>query len=189
MGKKKKRSVAGWIIAAVVCGVALVAVISVAIVLRYSNAGGSTAADAKKPPSQAADPNVPMLTFTFKWPASERNQATLTVNDKLQEVPAGGDNFKIKLPKVPGPYHFLLERKGFKPKEFTRPLTEDDEYLVAQWESDAVKGVADWEQSFAAAKKAAADRHKNVLIVFDASDATASKFHSSRLQRIGGFQP
>ena len=40
--------------------------------------------------------------------------------------------------------------------------------------------MADWIQDFDEAKKQAADGHKNVLIVFDASDAPASKFASSR---------
>ena len=41
------------------------------------------------------------------------------------------------------------------------------------------KGI-DWEQDFDAAKKTAAGEHKNVLILFDASDAKESSFASSR---------
>ena len=42
--------------------------------------------------------------------------------------------------------------------------------------------MADWEQDFEKAKKAAADQHKNVLVLFDASDASDAKarFRSSR---------
>jgi hypothetical protein len=178
--KKKKKSAAGWRIAAVIGGVAAAAVIGAVVYVKMHGGSGPAVSDVKKPSAPAVDPNVPMLSFTFKWPASERSQATLTVNGDLKEVPASGDDFKIKLPKVPAPYHFVLDRKGYRSKDFSRRLTEDDDYLVGQWESDGPKGMVDWEQDFAAAKKAAADQHKNVLIVFDASDAAASKFRSSR---------
>jgi thioredoxin-related protein len=179
--KKKKKSGSGLLIAGVVLGcLAIVGVVGGVIFVNWRaktevSTGGS---NENKPLKPAIDPNVPTITFTFKWPESERSGATLTVNGDLTAVPASGD-FTLKLPKVAQPYHFVLERKGYEKKEFSRPLTEDDDYTVTQWQSEN-RGI-DWEQDFDAAKKAAAaDQRKSILIVFDASDAKASQYHSSR---------
>jgi S1-C subfamily serine protease len=178
--KKKKKSMAGWTIAAIVGSLAVVAIVGGGIyVATHKTEDATAAAGSNKSGKPEIDPKIPQLTFTFKWPQSERSGATLTINGDLQPVPATGDDIKIKLPKIAQPYHFVLERKGYTKKEFARPLTEDDDYTVTQWESES-RGI-DWEQDFTAAKKAAADQHKNVFIVFDASDAKASAFHSSRL--------
>ena len=187
--KKKKKSGSGLLIAGIVGGfLAAVGVIGgvIYVSLRAKPAGSAAASEDKKPGKPAIDPNVPMLSFTFKWPESERSDATLTVNGDLTAVPDSGE-FKIKLPKVPRPYHFVLERKGFVKQEFSRPLTEDDDYNVTQWQSEN-RGI-DWEQDFTAAKKLAADQHKNLLILFDASDAKASAYHSSRFNESVATSP
>jgi hypothetical protein len=187
--KKKKKSGSGLLIAGIAVGcLAIVGVVGGAIYFNWQakTHGSATAADDKKPVKPAVDPNVPMIGFTFKWPESERSGATLTVNGELTAVPASGE-FKIKLPKILQPYHFVLERKGFLKQEFSRPLTEDDDYTVTQWQSEN-RGI-DWEQDFTAAKKLAADQHKNLLIVFDASDAKASAFHSSRFNESVAASP
>ncbi len=176
---KKKKSTSGLLIAGLACVCLAIAGI-IGGELYYMRAkpdGLPTASEMKKPARPGVDPSVPMIGFTFKWPESERSGATLTVNGELTPVPASGE-FKIMLPKLLQPYHFVLERKGFVTKEFSRPLTEDDDFNVTQWEAEN-HGI-DWEQDFAAARKAAADKDKNVLIVFDASDAKASQYHSSR---------
>jgi S1-C subfamily serine protease len=182
--KKKKKSGSRLIIAGIVGGCLAIAGIIGGVIFinsRGRTEGAFAASNDNKPVKPAVDPNVPMVTFTFKWPDSERSGATLTVNGEPKDVPASGSEFKINLPKVPRPYRFVLGRKGFVKKEFSRPLTEDDDYTVTQWESEN-HGI-DWEQDFTSAKKAAVDQHKNLLIFFDASDAADSKarYHSTRL--------
>jgi thioredoxin-related protein len=185
---RKKKSGSGLLIAGIV-GVclAIVGVVGGVIFVQWqAKAGGSTTvSNDKKPDKPAVDPSVPMINFTFKWPENERSGATLMVNGELTAVPASGE-FKIKLPKVSQAYHFVLERKGYSKQEFSRPLTEDDDYTV-KWESNN-HGVDDWEQDFDAAKKAAG-QSKNVLIVFDASDAKASQYHSSRFNESVAMSP
>jgi S1-C subfamily serine protease len=179
--KKKKKSAPGWMIPAIIGGVLLLAgVIGAGI---YFNTAGKAApvadgAEAKKPGEPAA--NVPTITFTLLWLESERSGATLTINDERHEVPASGD-VKVKLPLLKEkPYHFVMERKGYVKKEFTRPLTEDDSWIVSSWE--AVNHGIEWEQDFDVAKKAAAEQHKSIFIVFDASDAKGSSAASQRFQ-------
>ncbi|MGO9114128.1 MAG: hypothetical protein ACLP9L_33355 [Thermoguttaceae bacterium] len=75
-------------------------------------------------------------------------------------------------------YHFSLRRPGFQPKNFARASGEDNQaYTVSEWEP-VIQGL-DWPQDFEAAKKAAADDHKNVLILFDASDSNVKRFAPS----------
>ena len=142
-----------------------------------SNSDATASSNPNKPGAAAANPNVPMLTFTFDWPTSERRGATLMVNGDLKAIPESGP-VEIKLPRATDQYTFELQRQGYRAIKFSRPLVDNDSYIVKGWESES-QGI-EFEQDYAAAKKAAADQHKNVLIVFDASDAKASSFHSSR---------
>ena len=66
-------------------------------------------------------------------------------------------------------------------------IQEDQGYTVSDWEPITPKTI-DWQQDFAAAKKTAAGGHKNVLVLFDASDsqdrrAACSRFRESVAMR------
>ena len=121
-------------------------------------------------------PQVPVL--TIDWPEDQRARASLFVNDVPREIPLRGP-IEIPLPPTTGQYDFRLERPGFQPKRFARASgTEDQGYKATDWEPIA-QGI-DWKQDFDAAKKTAAAEHKNVLVLFDASDSKQSAFASNR---------
>ena len=123
-------------------------------------------------------PKVPVL--TIQWPESTRAGGSLFINDEKREIPLAGP-IEIPLPPSKEQYRFRLERPGFKPQGFARVFQEDDKQPISDWEPLEPKGIG-WEQDFEAAKKTAASEHKNVLIVFDASDAKESSFASSRFK-------
>lgn len=179
--KKKKQSLPAWMIPAIAtAGLAAIALIGgvVYVATLPKSETASTASDGKKTDKTKTDPNVPTLKFKLDWPESMRDGVTLTINGDPREVPLRGD-VEFKLP-IGAQYHFVLERKGYKSKDLLRRLTEDDSWTVTVFEPETPPGIADWGQDFDAAKKEAADSHKNVMIVFDSSDAKAFSFASSR---------
>lgn len=175
--KKKKKSLPPLLIATIAA--AGVAVVGGIIYLVWS-ASSSTAGDVKQAAaiaSKAEAPKVPVV--TIKWPEGQRAGALLLVNGEKREIPPTGP-IKIPLPPAKEPYHFRLVVPGFQEQTFIRASETDvEDIAVHPWEA-VVQGLDGWEQDFKAAKQTAADRHKNVLLVFDASDAKASRFASSR---------
>ena len=91
------------------------------------------------------------------------------VDDEKHEVPATGP-IELKLPPKTGQYHFSLAAERLRAQTFNLAVLEDDHHTVRAWVPKQVDYV-DWpQQDFDAAKQAAASEHKNVLILFDASD-------------------
>ena len=107
---------------------------------------------------------------------------SLFINDDKRELPERGP-IQIPLPPSKEQYHFRLVRKGFQEKRFARVSQEDDQTFKASDCEPLVPDPAEaWEQDFDAAKKMAADGHKNLLILFDASDSKQNGFASSRFR-------
>ena len=182
--KKKKKGWPTWLIATI-AGVGATAVVAIAcgiyIASLPKSGGPSTASDTKNSGKTVqTGPKGPVL--TIEWPENQRANAELYVNDVKQPVPPAGE-IKIKIPPRKEQYHFRLVRPGFEPKSFSRVSQEDDQaYTVNAWDAKALDYI-DWEQQdFDAAKKAASSEHKNVLILFDASDVKGSSFASGRLR-------
>jgi len=187
--KKKKKNLPAWLIPTIsAVGAAAILAIGSAIYLTFftasksksesgSTAGSSTASGGKNSGKAGkVEPKVPLL--SIDWPENQRVGALLFVNDDKKDIPATGP-IEIPLPPSNTQYRFRLERRGFQPKKFARASQQDDQgYTVSEWEP-VLQGI-DWEQDFDAAKKTAAARNKNVLLLFDASDSKESSFASSR---------
>jgi S1-C subfamily serine protease len=183
---KKKQGLPGWVIPTI-AGLVLLAVVGIGGTLYVLNSRPADSAPAVAKEKTRPQPVVPTVTFTFDWPESERSGASLSIDGRPIEVPPRGP-IKLKLPVAKEPCPFVLGRKGFKSQEFFRPLMQDDEFKVAKFESDQPQRI-EWEQDFETAKKSAANDHKNVLILFDASDVKASSFASSRFAESVGLRP
>jgi S1-C subfamily serine protease/thioredoxin-related protein len=181
--KKKKKGLPSWLITtiaalsvAAVVGIGLSVYISSQIKPRSSAGTSASANDSKKAGKTDAKSKYPLL--AIDWPENQRAGAELFVNDEKREIPLTGP-IEIPLPPSKEQYHFRLQRRGFRPKVFARASGKDDQgYTVSQWE--AVTQGLDWPQDIEAAKKTAAADHKNVLVVFDASDSKESRFASNR---------
>jgi len=188
--KKKKQGVPTWLvvsIAAVVVGgiVGIGAMLymadSKANPSNRSTAGPSTANNGGPTKSDRETRKVPL--FTIDWPIEQRVSASLSVNGEKREVPSAGP-IEIPLPPSTEQYKFTLERPGFKPKTFYRAAANDEAplpYDASEWEAVESKSIA-WPQDFEEAKKTASNEHKNVMILFDASDDKESSFRSSHFK-------
>ncbi len=184
--KKKKKSFPGWLIPTI-AGVGVAVLVGVAAIIYMSQnkgagsitAGPSAPADGKAANKADKGPKCPVL--TIDWPESDRAGGLIFVDDEKHEVPATGP-IELKLPPKTGQYHFSLQRNGFEAQTFNLAVLEDDHHTVRAWVPKQVDYV-DWpQQDFDAAKQAAASEHKNVFILFDASDAKESAFASSRFR-------
>ena len=105
----------------------------------------------------------------------------MLVNDDRKELPANG-GVEVPLPPAKEQYHLVLKRKGFEPQQFRVTSLSDDPLPITVRDWVSTSHSLDWEQDFEAAKKAAAGEHKNVLVLFDASDAKQSSFASGRFR-------
>jgi S1-C subfamily serine protease len=180
--KKKKKGLPSWAIPAIVAAsVAIIGGIGYAVYLNSNPGPKNHVVAAEKTKGDPTKPKVeenktPVL--TIDWPENQRAGASLFVDGKKTDIPTTGA-IQIPLPPSNRQYEFRLERKGFEPKEFRRASSEDDQaYVVKEWDS-TVQGN-DLEQDFEVAKKSAGEHNKNVMIIFDASDAKESKFASQR---------
>ncbi len=194
--KKKKPGLPAWMVATIAAvGVAVVAGIVTAIYLvstmktgSGTNAVSSTLTGGKNSDKPSGpERKVPVL--RIKWPENQRGDAVLLVNDEKKELPLKGSSVEVRLPPSNERYKIRLRRKGFQEQTFFVASHEDDlEHTVTEWEPLASTRI-DWEQDFRAAKKTADREHKNVLILFDASDAKASSFGSSRFREAVALRP
>lgn len=185
--KKKKQDIPPWLIPTV-AGVGAVVIVGIALTVYLTSGsktkGGTTASTATtsdgKTSAAKATPGPKGPVLTIEWPDSQRAGASYTVNGVRTEVPPTGT---ITIPLAPSTeqYHFRFQRPGFKPQEFNRVVQEDDKKVLAEWELLERKGLG-WQQDFDAAQQKAASEHKNVMILFDASDVKESSFASSRFK-------
>ncbi len=189
--KKKKPGLPAWLIPTI-AAVGVVAVVGIGSIIYYltskpkpkpgsdSIAGSSTPSDSSKKAGKA-EPKKKVPVLSIDWPENQRAGAELFVNDDKKEISPTGP-IEIPLPPSKEQYHFRLQRRGFQPKTFARGSQEDDQgYAVSEWEPVVPQGMG-WGQDFDAAKKTAASEHKNVFILFDASDSKQDSFACSRFR-------
>ena len=201
--KKKKKGFPAWLIAtiAAVGAVTVIGIGSAIYLTSNSNRREQPERPAAKPGATMAslipidgeksgkprkpEKKVPVL--RIDWPESQRVGATLWVNDDKLGLPLKGP-IEVRLAPSNERYQIRLQRKGFQEQTFFVASHEDDlDHKVADWVVES-KGI-DWEQDFEAAKKTAAREHKNVLILFDASDSKESSFASSRFREAVAMRP
>jgi S1-C subfamily serine protease/DNA-directed RNA polymerase subunit RPC12/RpoP len=121
-------------------------------------------------PINSAPPGMPRLEIV--WQEWEREGASVAVDGRELPLPKSGQ-IKYPLPPRSEPYHFRIERPGYKPIEFARRSAAGEDQLPYSTENEWVKkprGFDDWLQDFEEAKQLAGKNNKQILILFDGSD-------------------
>ena len=193
--KKKKQQLPTWVIPTIAGGavVAIAGIVWGVVALSSSptkpkNASivsSSTPSDGKAATTNGTTgiaskpvPKGPVL--TLNWAENQRAGASWFVDGTKQELPPTNP-IKVPLPAKKDQYELRFERPGFQTQMFRRAAQEDWDYTVSEWAVLEPKGIP-WPQDFKEAKKTAANEKKNILILFDASDAKENSFQSGRMK-------